>query len=104
MHGYLPRDGTAQRHVAAGTSTLAVLAMNPRFWSGRKVFLTGHTGFKGGWLALWLARRGANVHGYALDSPTTFNFFQACDIRSRIHSSTIADIRDLASLQSIAHF
>ena len=69
-------------------------------WKDRSVLITGHTGFKGGWLALWLARRGANVHGYALDSPTTFNFFQACDIRSRIHSSTIADIRDLASLQT----
>ena len=39
--------------------------VNP--WRGRRVFLTGHTGFKGGWLALWLARRGAQIRGYALD-------------------------------------
>ena len=36
------------------------------FWRGRRVFVTGHTGFKGGWLALWLARLGAEVHGFAL--------------------------------------
>src|SRR5258708_37693431 len=47
------------------------------FWSGRRVFLTGHTGFKGGWLALWLAHLGANVRGYALDPSTDPNLFMA---------------------------
>ena len=44
--------------------------MNPTFWKSRKVFLTGHTGFKGSWLALWLLSMGADICGYALDPPT----------------------------------
>ena len=44
--------------------------MDRAFWQGRRVFLTGHTGFKGGWLALWLADMGAEMHGYALEPPT----------------------------------
>src|SRR5271154_2940931 len=47
------------------------------FWRGRRVFLTGHTGFKGGWLALWLTRMGAEVRGDALDPATTPSFFEA---------------------------
>ena len=42
------------------------LVMNRNFWRGKRVFLTGHTGFKGGWLALWLSDMGAKVFGYAL--------------------------------------
>jgi CDP-glucose 4,6-dehydratase len=49
-------------------------------WRGRRVFLTGHTGFKGGWLALWLARLGAEVRGYALDPVTEPNLFQAAEV------------------------
>ncbi|MCX5769211.1 MAG: CDP-glucose 4,6-dehydratase, partial [Candidatus Hydrogenedentes bacterium] len=49
--------------------------MNPEFWRGKRVFLTGHTGFKGGWLALWMHSMGAEVHGYALSPPTEPNLF-----------------------------
>jgi len=54
--------------VAIGPCALEVLVMNPHidFWRGKRVLLTGHTGFKGSWLALWLRRLGAQVHGYAL--------------------------------------
>ncbi len=45
-----------------------VVIMNPDFWNGRKVFLTGHTGFKGSWLSLLLSDWGAEVHGYALEA------------------------------------
>lgn len=69
------------------------------FWQGRKVFITGHTGFKGGWLALWLNSMGAEVHGYALQPPTSPNLFDAADIKSCLNTHTIADIRDLASLK-----
>lgn len=72
--------------------------MNRGFWRGKRVFLTGHTGFKGGWLALWLADMGAEVHGYALSAPTEPNFFTVCKLQAQLKSSTIADIRDAAAL------
>jgi len=72
--------------------------MNSVFWRGKRVFLTGHTGFKGGWLALWLTELGAEVHGYALAPPTEPNFFTAVGLEKRLASSVIADIRDAAAL------
>ncbi len=50
------------------------------FWRGRKVFLTGHTGFKGSWLSLWLDALGADVTGYALDPPTEPNLFEQANV------------------------
>jgi len=73
--------------------------VNPVFWKDKKVFLTGHTGFKGSWLSLWLASMGAKVTGYALASNTTPNLFDVLAIDSLIEKSHIADIRDLATLQ-----
>lgn len=72
--------------------------MNREFWRGKRVFLTGHTGFKGGWLVLWLAEMGVEVHGYALTPPTEPNFFTVANLQDRLTSSTIADIRDVATL------
>lgn len=72
--------------------------MNRAFWDGKRVFLTGHTGFKGSWLALWLADMGAEVHGFALPAPTEPNFLSVCNLQVHIASSTIADIRDAATL------
>lgn len=72
--------------------------MNRQFWRGKRVFLTGHTGFKGGWLALWLSDMGAKVHGYALTPPTEPNLFTVANLQARLASSTIADIRDAATL------
>jgi CDP-glucose 4,6-dehydratase len=74
--------------------------MSQHFWRGRSVFLTGHTGFKGGWIALWLAQLGAKVHGYSLTPPTTPNFYSETKLQERIQSSDIADIRDLRKLKS----
>ena len=73
-------------------------SLNRDFWKGRRVFLTGHTGFMGGWLALWLARLCAKVHGYSLAPPTDPCFFAAADV-ARDTESTIADVRDLAALR-----
>lgn len=73
--------------------------MNRAFWRGKRVFLTGHTGFKGGWLALWLADMGAEVHGYALTPPTAPNFFTVASLEKRLAGSTIADIRDAVVLE-----
>ena len=69
------------------------------FWKGKKVFLTGHTGFKGGWLSLWLTSMGAKVTGYALAPNTMPNFFALCKINDVLEQSHIADIRNLAALQ-----
>ena len=72
--------------------------MNPNFWRDRSVFVTGHTGFKGGWISLWLSKLGAKVHGYSLIPPTAPNFFSETQLGNRMQSSTIADIRDLTKL------
>ena len=75
------------------------LEVNSNFWRGRRVFLTGHTGFKGGWLSLWLQSMGAEVHGYALNPPTSTNLFEVAEVGRGMTSSVIADIRDADRLR-----
>lgn len=67
------------------------------FWKGKKVFLTGHTGFKGSWLCLWLQSMGAELHGYALTPPTTPSLFEEAKVANGM-VSTIGDVRDYHSL------
>ena len=69
------------------------------FWRGKHVFLTGHTGFKGGWLSLWLQAMGAKVHGYALNPPTETNLFTVAEVGKGMASSEIADVRDADKLR-----
>jgi len=71
--------------------------VSPKFWAGKRVLVTGHTGFKGCWLALWLASMGARVSGYALAAPSTPSLWDLVQAKSGI-ASTIADIRDLGAL------
>src|SRR6516164_5167673 len=72
--------------------------MNRSFWKGRRVFLTGHTGFKGSWLSLWLEALGAEVTGYALPPPTQPNLFEQAGVANSLRS-TLADIRDFDRLK-----
>jgi len=72
--------------------------INQGFWQGKRVFLTGHTGFKGGWLSLWLSSLGAEVKGYSLPSPTTPSLFKEAKIESVVDSQ-IDDIRDFQALK-----
>jgi CDP-glucose 4,6-dehydratase len=69
------------------------MVLNPNFWSGKKVFVTGHTGFKGGWLCLWLQHLGAHVTGFALVPPSSPNFFEIARVGSGMNS-ILGDIRD----------
>src|SRR5664280_2746632 len=63
------------------------------FYKGRKVFITGHTGFKGSWLSILLKRLGADIYGYSLDPPTKPSLYELAGVDSLL-SSTIGDIRD----------
>jgi CDP-glucose 4,6-dehydratase len=80
---------------------MEVLEMKPAFWRGRRVFVTGHTGFKGSWLATWLQSAGAEVHGYALAPPTQPNMYKVAGVDRCMASSTIADVRDAERLASV---
>ena len=67
------------------------------FWTNKKVFITGHTGFKGGWLALWLTTLGAEVVGYSLQPPTQPNFYSVVELEKSLNS-IIGDVRDYENL------
>ncbi|MBS3947119.1 MAG: CDP-glucose 4,6-dehydratase [Dethiobacter sp.] len=73
--------------------------VNPAFWYGKKVFLTGHTGFKGSWLSLWLQSMGSVVKGYALSPPTQPALFNIAKVGASMESQ-IGDIRDLATISA----
>jgi CDP-glucose 4,6-dehydratase len=68
------------------------------FWRDRRVFVTGHTGFKGSWLSIWLGMLGGRVTGYALEPNTQPNLFAEARVGDSLERSYIADIRDLAAL------
>ena len=72
------------------------------FWAGRRVLLTGHTGFKGSWLALWLSELGARVTGVGLEPDTTPNLFGQLELVGRLERHHIADIREAHALVEIA--
>lgn len=73
-------------------------SVSRKFWSGKRVFLTGHTGFKGAWLSLWLSDMGAQVHGYALSPSTSPSLFDVAGVAERIAGHQIATTHDPAAL------
>ena len=70
------------------------------FYNGKKVLLTGHTGFKGSWMSCLLLSLGAEVTGFSLEPPTSPSLFELCDLKNRMNS-VIGDIRDLELLQKV---
>lgn len=74
--------------------------MNPAFWKNKRVLITGHTGFKGAWLSVWLRRLGAVVTGYALKPPTQPSLFEMANVAEGIES-ILADVRDLDKLRKV---
>jgi CDP-glucose 4,6-dehydratase len=78
--------------------------VNANFWQGKRVFITGHTGFKGGWLSLWLNSMGATVKGFALEPRSQPSLFQEARINEVVESE-IGDIRDYSAIdESIKGF
>ena len=75
------------------TNTIA----NSDFWRGKRVLLTGHTGFKGSWMSIWLKEMGADLTGYSLTPPTSPSLFDDARVAEGMHS-VIGDIRDLQAL------
>lgn len=87
-----------------GQGAVEGVAVSRQFWRDKRVFVTGHTGFKGSWLALWLTDMGAKVYGYALAPPSEPNLFTVADVPARLAGHTLADLRDgealLAAIQA----
>ncbi len=73
------------------------MQINQQFWKNKRVFITGHTGFKGGWLVLWLEKLGCNISGYSLEPNTTPNLFNVLGLSNKIEHN-IGDIRDYDNL------
>ncbi|EMK3755673.1 CDP-glucose 4,6-dehydratase [Providencia rettgeri] len=76
--------------------------MNPNFWLNKKVFITGHTGFKGSWLSLWLLEMGAIIKGYSLTPPTTPSLYEETKLWTKMESVE-GDIRDFMHLRQEIH-
>lgn len=74
-------------------------AITPEFWAGRSVLITGHTGFKGSWLALWLSTLGAKVHGLSLDPETHKNHYDLANLKNLMQGDYRGDIRDMDVVQ-----
>jgi CDP-glucose 4,6-dehydratase len=76
------------------------MVMDSAFWSGRKVLVTGHTGFKGGWLSLWLQEAGASVTGFSLGPPSDPSLFEMARVGDGMRS-IIGDLRDPAAVEAV---
>ncbi|MBE0593897.1 MAG: CDP-glucose 4,6-dehydratase [Gemmatimonadales bacterium] len=102
MHGHASRLGIAAGAVGKRESTvegLDVIVDITETLAGHRVFVTGHTGFKGSWLALWLSELGAEVHGFALEPPTEPSLFEVAQVSGILAAHTLSDVRDPDAVQ-----
>ena len=94
----LPCD--RERHIPPTSASTTPRCPFERAFAGRSVFVTGHTGFKGSWLCLWLSKLGARITGYSLPPPTNPNHFTIAGIEQLLERNHVADIRDESTLQA----
>lgn len=76
------------------------MVMNSKFWEGKRVLITGHTGFKGSWLSIWLQSKGAHLIGYSLPPPTNPSLFDVAHVADKM-TSVKGDVRDLEHLRTV---
>jgi CDP-glucose 4,6-dehydratase len=84
--------------MAERSGPLEGVVIDPGFWNSKRVLVTGHTGFKGGWLALWLERLGADVTGFSCGVPTSPSLYEAARVGQGVRSIE-GDVRDLKAVQ-----
>jgi CDP-glucose 4,6-dehydratase len=87
-------------HKTFSSHKVIKVMLKPEFWKNKRVFVTGHTGFKGAWLCLWLDSMGAKVTGYALPPPTNPSLFELARVPELIDSHT-GDVTDKTKLESV---
>jgi CDP-glucose 4,6-dehydratase len=87
------------RSPTADVGTLHVAKVDEGFWRGRRVFVTGHTGFKGSWLALWLESMGSHVFGLSSGVPTEPSLYELARVREGMAEETVADVRDSPAVE-----
>lgn len=78
---------------------MATSSISASFWAGRRVLVTGHTGFMGGWLVATLKQLGAQISGYSLPAPTNPSFYETMNVAAMLADETLADIRDLDGMR-----
>jgi CDP-glucose 4,6-dehydratase len=81
-------------------SAMETVELNSAFWKNKRVLITGHTGFKGGWASLWLHAMGARISGIALEPNTDPSFFDLCQLKPLFENHVICDIRNFENLKA----